>query len=180
MAASTYAARIAASTRAHPYAVVSAGLAVLEGPLHGGAGALAHRLIADATASGDPLGVLADRLRAEGWVPGFGHTLYQRHDPRAVALLGLLEAVPDPHGVRPVVTALVTAAGERLGTFPNSDFALAVLAHLTGMPADATEALVAAARSAGWIAHALEEYQAPASRHRPRGLYVGHGGPEDA
>ena len=173
VAASTYAARIAASTRAHPYAVVTAGLAVLDGPQHGGAGALAHRLIADAVASGDPLGVLAERLRGEGGVPGLGHSLYRAADPRAEALLRLIEPLPDPGGVRPVLQALVAAARDRLGTFPNSDFALAALAHLTGMSADATEAIVAVARSAGWIAHALEEYQAPAGRYRPRGLYVG-------
>ncbi|MDH6114596.1 citrate synthase [Kitasatospora sp. MAP12-15] len=173
VAPSTYAARIAASTRAHPYAVVTAGLAVLDGPMHGGAGALAHRLIADAVAGGDPLGVLAERLRGEGGVPGFGHSLYRTADPRAEALLRLVEPLPDPGGGWTVVRALVDAARERLGTFPNSDFALAALAYQSRMAADATETVVAVARSAGWIAHALEEYQAPVVRHRPRGLYVG-------
>ncbi|MFI9269850.1 citrate synthase [Kitasatospora sp. NPDC052896] len=176
VAASTFAARIAASTRAHPYAVVTAGLAVMDGPLHGGVGAAVHRLVADAVAGGDPLGVLAERLRGEageGGVPGFGHRLYRTHDPRAEALLRLLTPLPDPGGVKPAVDALAAAARERLGSFPNVDLALAALAHLTGMPADAAEAVFAVARTAGWLAHALEEYQAPAHRFRPQGLYLG-------
>ena len=173
MAASTYAARIAASTRAHPYAVVAAGLAALDGPMHGGAGALAHRLISDAVGSGDPVGVVAERLRDGSSVPGFGHLIYQRRDPRAEALLRLIEPLPDPGGVHAAVDGLLAVARERLGSFPNVDFALAVLAQMSGMTADAEEAIFAVARSAGWIAHALEEYQAPAVRYRPQGLYVG-------
>ena len=173
MAASTYAARIAASIRAHPYAVVAAGLSALDGPMHGGAGALAHRLISDARGIGDPVGVVAERLREGSSIPGFGHLIYQRRDPRAEALLRLIEPLPDPGGVHAAVDGLLAVARERLGSFPNVDFALAVLAQVSGMTADAQEAIFAVARSAGWIAHALEEYQAPAVRFRPQGLYVG-------
>src|SRR6185503_371934 len=94
IAASTLAARIAASTRAHPYAVVGAGLAVLDGPYHGAASGLAHALLSDAMASRDPVSTIASRLRTDGLVPGFGHPLYPDGDPRATALLAMLADGP--------------------------------------------------------------------------------------
>ncbi len=173
VAASTFAARVAASARAHPYAVVAAGLAALDGPMHGGAGALARRLLTDALDGGDPAGAIAARLRDDGRLPGFGHLIYQERDPRAEELLLAAEELPDPEGVRQTARTLTGLAADRLGTFPNVDFALALLARLCGMRLDAEEAVFAVARTAGWIAHALEEYQAPPVRHRPRGRYTG-------
>jgi citrate synthase len=172
IATSTYAARLAASTRANPYAVVSAGLAVLDGPLHGGAGALARRVLVRAHET-DPVTALAATLRETGFVPGFGHVLYRARDPRAEALLRLLDALPDPRGLRGATAELVQVAGDRFGAFPNSDLALALLAELCGFPEDAEETIFALARTVGWIAHALEEYAGEPLRHRPVGLYTG-------
>lgn len=167
LAASTLAARVAASTRAHPYAVVSAGLAAFDGPLHGAASGLVHQLLTDAVASGDPVGTISDRLRAGEAVPGFGHPLYPDGDPRATTLLALLPDVP------PVVTELAGAMLRRSGVAPNIDFAIAALALRHGMARDAGEAIFAVARTAGWIAHALEEYGDRPSRFRPSGSYAG-------
>jgi citrate synthase len=75
IAASTLAARVAASTRAHPYAVVGAGLAALDGPLHGAASGLAYALLAEAATRNDPVGTIAGHLRTGEPVPGFGHPL---------------------------------------------------------------------------------------------------------
>ena len=172
MATSTYAARLAASTRANPYAVVTAGLAVLDGPLHGGAGALARRVLGRAHET-DPVTALATTLRETGSVPGFGHVLYRAHDPRADTLLRLLDAFPDPRGLRAACTELIAVARDRFGTFPNSDLALALLTELSGFPPDAEETVFALSRTAGWLAHALEEYAAPPLRHRPTGIYTG-------
>ncbi|WP_042364384.1 citrate synthase [Streptacidiphilus neutrinimicus] len=172
IATSTYAARLAASTRANPYAVVTAGLAVLDGPLHGGAGALARRVLVRAHET-DPVTALAATLRETGSVPGFGHVLYRTRDPRAETLLRLLDPLPDPRGLRGVTAELVQVAADRFGAFPNSDLALALLAELCAFPLDAEEAIFALARTVGWIAHALEEYAAPPLRHRPAGLYTG-------
>jgi citrate synthase len=172
IATSTYAARLAASTRANPYAVVTAGLAVLDGPLHGGAGALARRVLVRAHET-DPVTALATTLRETGSVPGFGHALYRERDPRADALLRLLDALPDPRGLRGVAAGLVQVAGDRFGAFPNSDLALALLAELCAFPLDAEETVFALARTVGWIAHALEEYACEPLRHRPAGLYAG-------
>jgi citrate synthase len=172
IATSTYAARLAASTRANPYAVVTAGLAVLDGPLHGGAGARARRVLVQAHEA-DPVTALATTLRETGSVPGFGHVLYRARDPRAQTLLRLLEALPDPRGVRAVAAELIQVAADRFGTFPNSDLALALLAELCAFPPDAEETIFALARTVGWIAHALEEYASEPLRHRPSGRYSG-------
>jgi citrate synthase len=167
LAASTLAARVAASTRAHPYAVVSAGLAVLDGPLHGAASGLAHRMLTDAMNSGDPLATVSERLRTGDTVPGFGHHLYSDGDPRAVTLLELIDDVP------PILTELASTLTSRSGIAPNIDFAIAVLALRYDMPPGAGEAIFAIARTAGWIAHALEEYADRPSRFRPSGRYAG-------
>ncbi|MFE6133765.1 citrate synthase, partial [Streptomyces sp. NPDC056437] len=91
LAASTLAVRVAASARAHPYAVVSAGLGALDGPLHGAASGLAHRMLADVLERGGAAPVVADHLRVGRRVPGLGHRLYPAQDPRAEALFGALE-----------------------------------------------------------------------------------------
>jgi citrate synthase len=169
IAASTLAARVAASTRAHPYAVVGAGLAALDGPLHGAASTLAYALLADAVRTGDPITTISDHLRVGGPVPGFGHRLYPNGDPRAKTLLALLGDAPE----RPAIEAVTAAATQRSGTLPNIDFAIAAFALMNGMAADAGEAIFAVARTAGWIAHALEEYGDRPSRFRPSGRYAG-------
>ncbi|MCM3883298.1 citrate/2-methylcitrate synthase [Frankia sp. R82] len=173
LAVSTFAARVAASARADPYAVVAAGLAALDGPLHGGASRLAHRLIAEVLAGDDAVGVLSERLRAGQPVPGFGHPAYPDGDPRARALLQALSTVPAAQDACAAARQLVEAAGRERALRPNIDLALAVLTLAADMPADAGEVIFAVARTAGWLAHALEEYQERPLRLRPRGVYVG-------
>jgi citrate synthase len=169
LAASTLAARVAASTRAHPYAVVSAGLAALDGPLHGGLSGIAHLMLAEALERDDPVGSIADRLREGGSVPGFDHPLYPEGDPRATTLLGLLADGP----VKDCATELIDAMRTRSGAHPNIDFALATLTLQHDLSPDAGEAIFAVARTAGWLAHALEEYADRPSRFRPSGRYAG-------
>jgi citrate synthase len=171
LAASTFAARVAASTRAHPYAVVQAGLAALEGPLHGAASDLVYGLLTDAMRSRDPVGTISGRLRADGWVPGFGHPLYPAGDPRAAVLLEAAATGQSPAG--DTVRAMLAAMDRHSGAAPNVDFALAAFTLVHGMDADAGEAVFAVARTAGWIAHALEEYADEPSRFRPNGRYAG-------
>jgi citrate synthase len=178
LAASTFAARVAASTRAHPYAVVGAGLAAMDGPLHGAASGLAVQMLASAVSGGDALGTVSDRLRSGEGVPGFGHPLYPHGDPRAATLLDLLTALPsvpgvDADAVLGAVAAVADAMRARAGVAPNIDLALAAFTMLHDMPADAGEAIFAIARTAGWIAHAIEEYADQPSRFRPSSRYAG-------
>lgn len=170
LAASTFAARVAASTRAHPYAVVGAGLAAMDGPLHGAASGLATEMLRTAISSGNALDAISERLRTGGGVPGFGHPLYPAGDPRASTLLGLL---PADSAEAAAVTRIAGAMRARAGVEPNIDLALAAFTLRHEMPADAGEAIFAVARTAGWIAHAIEEYADQPSRFRPTGRYAG-------
>ena len=175
LAVSTLAGRVAASARAHPYAVVSAALGAFDGPLHGAAGSHAYRLVTDALHSGDPVAAYADRLRTQGHVEGFGHAAYPDGDPRARVLLRLLDAAGEefPPPVRAVAGGLRAAASRRGPGLPNVDFALPLLAHAYDMLPDAGEVIFIIARAVGWIAHALEEYEEPAMRFRYQGAYRG-------
>lgn len=179
LAASTLAVRVAASAHAHPYAAVSAGLGALEGPLHGAAGRLAHRMLAEALERGGAAPVVADHLRAGRRVPGLGHRLYAGEDPRARALFARLETLPQAAPALAAAREVVaTTAARRPGLHANVDLALAVLTVSCGMPAEAGETVFAVARTAGWIAHALEEYQERPLRMRPVGQYRGRRPPQ--
>ena len=173
LAASTLAARVAASTRSDPYAVVSAGLGPLSGPLHGGASRAARAMFDAAAGAGGASAAVADALRVYGRCPGFGHHVYRHGDPRAVALFDLLRSACGGSRAMSTVEGVMSAAQRRVPVPPNVDAALAALGHVTGMPADGGEAMFAIARSIGWIAHAMEEYQAAPLRFRPRAHFIG-------
>ncbi|MDP3175571.1 MAG: citrate synthase [Phenylobacterium sp.] len=162
--ASTFAARVAASTGASLAACALAGLATLTGPLHGGAAAGVAALLADAARDGAQSAVTA-RLAEGRAIPGFGHPLYQDGDPRAQALLGRFTPAA-------AAQSLSAAVHEATGAAPNIDFALAAMTQAISAPADAPFALFATARVAGWIAHALEQ-GAGGMLIRPRARYVG-------
>ena len=168
LAASTLAARVTASTWADPYLVVQAGLAALAGPLHGGASAGARRLIREVDEGTPAAEAIGRRLRDDQLIPGFGHRIYRERDPRADSLLDLLRG----EAALPSEDALVAVMRERRLPFPNVDFAIAALAERHAMVDVAGELVFAVARTAGWLAHATEEYR-HRLRFRPRGVYVG-------
>lgn len=168
LAASTLAVRVAASAHAHPYAVVSAGLGVLEGPLHGAASGLAHRMLREVVERGSAAPVVAEHLRAGRRVPGLGHRLYSGEDPRARVLFTLLEDMPEAAPALAAARDVASTAARHVPLHANIDLALAVLSVSTGMSAEAGETVFAVARTAGWIAHALEEYAERPLRLRPR------------
>jgi citrate synthase len=172
LAASTLAARVAASVRADPYAVVATGLGAVGGSLHGGASLGAEVMLASADSTADAPRVVGELLRRGERIPGFGHFVYKTGDPRAVLLLKLLRAAA-PDSQRLAVAEAVVAEGRRRALpQPNIEFALAALAAVAGMIPGAGEAIFAVARAAGWLAHALEEY-ARNMPIRPRGVYTG-------
>lgn len=162
--ASTFAARVAASTGASLAASALAGLAALSGPRHGGAAAAIQAFAAEALQT-SPREALALRLAEDRALPGFGHQLYSDKDPRAEALLERFE--PTPHLAR-LRAAVLTVTGLE----PNVDFALVALGETLKLPKDAPFALFAVARCAGWIAHAIEQNQT-GGLIRPRARYVG-------
>lgn len=176
MAASTLAARAAASARAHPYAVVAAGFGALDSALHGAVSAAVYSLLRRVQDGADPAAAVAAATRLGGaGIPGFGQLLYPEGDPRARLLLRLMRETADPQAeaalrVAEQVAAVVHA---RTGLHPTVDLALAVMALAWEMPADAGETVFAVARSAGWCAHAQDEYGRAPLRLRPIGHYVG-------
>jgi len=168
--ASTFVARCVASTGATPYAVVSAALGALSGRRHGGASARAEALFTEIARGGDPMAVMAGRLARGEDLPAFGQFLYPNGDPRAAAILdAVVRIVP---GTRNLIEA-AAAAGTRLtGRHPNVDFALAAVATGLGLPQSSALALFVVGRTAGWIAHAIEQYES-GILIRPRARYVG-------
>jgi citrate synthase len=172
LAASTVAARVAASVRADPYAVVSAGLATVSGTLHGGASLGIEALLEEIDRPERAATVVGTRLRRGERLRGFGHRLYPDGDPRAGFLLTRLRATAAGSPRMAVVDALLEATTRRGLPEPNVDLALAALAHVTAMTRGAAEAIFAVARTAGWIAHALEEYDRN-TPIRPRAVYTG-------
>ena len=172
LAASTLSARVAASVRADPYAVVGAGLGAMSGALHGGAALGAEVMLESASGPADAPRVVGELLRRGERIPGLGHFVYQTGDPRAVLLLDLIRAAAPESGRLAVAEAVLDEARRRALPAPNIEFGLAVLATLAGMISGSGEAVFAVARTAGWLAHALEEYDR-ATPIRPRGVYTG-------
>lgn len=162
--ASTFAARVTASTGAPLSASVLAGLAALSGPLHGNASQSMAGLVERAQAMGAE-GAASAHLRQGGALPCFAHRLYPDGDVRAKALMAAFEV--------PAMFRELAEAGERLtGEKPNIDFALAAMVAAFDLPIDAPLQIFALARSVGWIAHALEQVETGALI-RPRARYVG-------
>jgi citrate synthase len=162
--ASTFATRVTVSTGASLSAGVLAGLATLTGPLHGGASSSVRGLIETATRVG-PEAAVRNWLAQGRVFPAFGHPLYADGDPRARALLSMVN-------VPPLYAELAACVERVVGERPNVDFALAVLAAAFDLPAHAPLSIFALARCAGWLAHALEQAQT-GRLIRPRARYVG-------
>lgn len=172
LAASTLAARVAASVRADPYAVVAAGLGVLSGPLHGGASFGVEKLIAEVDEPARAPRVVGERLRRGERIPGFGHTVYGAGDRRGTFVFDLVAAAVPGHERLAAAHAVLAETRRRRLPEPNIDFAVGTLSAVAGMITGAGEAIFAVARTAGWLAHALEEYER-GTPIRPRAQYTG-------
>jgi citrate synthase len=116
--------------------------------------------------------VIGERLRRGERIPGIGHMVYREADGRARVLLDLVRAAAPGHPRLQAAEALLAEFAARGLPMTNIDFSLAALTAVAGMVTGAGEAVFAVARTAGWLAHALEEYAHP-SPLRPRAVYVG-------
>ena len=106
-------------------------------------------------------------------IPGFGHTIYRSQDPRFAALCAAVErAWPGDVRLR-VLDQYRRSIGTRTESAPNVDLALGFLTWMAEMDPGAGEAIFAVSRCAGWVGHAMEEYEERPLRLRPRGHYVG-------
>ncbi len=166
---SSFVARITASTGASLYAVVTAALAALSGPLHGGACERVEALLDEVRSRDRAAGVVTARRRRGEAIPGFGHRLYPAGDPRAAVILADARAVGGPAAEALDAVAEAMAAS---GELPTVDLALVALTEALGLPRGSAGHVFAVGRSAGWIAHALEQ-RGDGDLLRPRARYVG-------
>lgn len=168
---STFAARVAASTGADLYACLSAALGAFSGPRHGGASEQVERLVLEAGNPEGALAAVAERMRRGEKLPGFGHPLYPDGDARVAPLLALAVAArPRAPRVRTLL-ALIDAMARAHRPRPNVDVALAAVCGALDLPLGMGPAIFAIGRSAGWVAHVLEQ-QASGVLLRPRARFV--------
>ena len=176
--ASTFSARVTASTLTDPYAVVASAVGTLAGPLHGGANEDVLAMLEE-IGSPDQAGAYLDQaIAAKRKVMGFGHREYRVKDPRAVILQSFVEEMFDQFGhdtLYDVARALEREAESRLGPkgiYPNVDFYSGLVYRKLGIPRDLFTPVFAIARVAGWLAHWRE--QLGANRiFRPSQIYSG-------
>lgn len=164
--ASTLAARVAVSAGASLSAGALAALATLSGSRHGNAARAVLALAEDIAANPvDPVSGLREWLGEGRIVPGFGHPAYPDGDIRCAALLAQIDLPPAFRNLREAGLAVLDDA-------PNIDFALAALAAAHGLPPEAPVTIFALARTAGWLAHMLEQAES-GTLIRPRARYIG-------
>ena len=171
LATSTLAVRVAASTRTSVVGALQAGLGAVGGTAHAGAAAAVRRALIDLSCGG--AGPTALDL------PGFGHPVHRTADPRAVPLLDAVRTIATPRDWSVIGSALAGEVGGAPGSSgaPNVDFALGALSFVARMPPRAATAIFAVARSAGWIAHASEEFAEKPLRYRARAVARRRGAP---
>jgi citrate synthase len=175
--ASTFTARIVASTGADTGAAMSAAVGALSGPLHGGAPARVLPMLDEVARTHDPEGYVRNLLERHQRIMGFGHRVYRAEDPRARLLRKTAQELESPRFEvaeeleRVALAALREYKPDRpLET--NVEFWSAVVLDVAEIPHDLTPAMFACARVAGWSAHILEEKRT-GRLIRPSAQYVG-------
>jgi len=176
MNASTFTARVVASTLSDIHSAVTAAIAALKGPLHGGANELAMRMLQEIGEVGRAEAYVKDLIARKELIMGFGHRVYRTvDDPRATILRGLSrelgEATGEPrwYEISEAVEKVVLA---EKGLRPNVDFYAGSVLHYLGLPEDLFTPMFAAARASGWTAHIREQY-ADNRIIRPDSEYIG-------
>ena len=177
--ASTFTARITASTGADCGAAMSAAVGALSGPLHGGAPARVLPMLDEVASTGDPAGYVKNLLDRRGRIMGFGHRIYRAEDPRSRILKRTAQELGSARFE--VAEALEEAALAELRKrkpdyviATNVEFYSAVVLDVAEIPPDLTPAMFACSRVAGWSAHILEEKRT-GRLIRPSARYVGPG-----
>ncbi len=173
--ASTFAARVAASTLTDMYAAVTAAIATLKGPLHGGANEQVMEMLEEIGGVDVTEDYVKGKLREGGRIVGFGHRVYKTEDPRATVLRKLAQEVWERKGTLQWVQIQKRMEDLMLREkklYPNVDFYSATVYKALGIPRDLYTPIFAMARMAGWTAHVLEQYS-DNRLIRPRAEYVG-------
>lgn len=176
--ASTFTARVIASTGADAPAAVSGAIGAMSGPLHGGAPARVLPMVQQVEASGDPFGLVRGILDRKERLMGFGHRVYRAEDPRARVLRRtcLELGAPRYEAAAALEQAALAELRERRPDRPietNVEFWAAVILDFAGVPAAMMPAMFTCARTAGWSAHILEQKRL-GRIVRPSAVYDGH------
>lgn len=179
MNASTFSARVTASTLTDPYAVVASAVGTLGGPLHGGANEEVIAMLETIGSVENVRPFLDDCLQRKAKIMGFGHRVYKVKDPRATILQKLAEQLFDKFGYDKyydIAVELEHAVAEKLGgkgIYPNVDFYSGLVYRKMGIPTDLFTPVFAIARVAGWLAH-WKEQLVQNRIYRPTQVYNGH------
>ena len=173
--ASTFAARVAASTLSDLHSAVVAALCTLKGPLHGGANQVVMRTLQAIGSVENVPGYVRGALDRKERIMGFGHRVYKEGDPRARWLKEMSRQLAEETG-NPRWYEMSDRMEEEVkadkGLLPNVDFFSASVYTYLGMPIDLFTPIFAMSRVSGWIAHILEQY-ADNRLIRPRAEYIG-------
>lgn len=179
MNASTFAARVVASTEAGLVSSVVAGLCALKGPLHGGAPGPVLDLLDELESAGDPGAYILRELETGRRMMGFGHRIYRVRDPRAEVLKSAVRGLPQTQGRLAFAEKLETEILSQLRQWKpdrpletNVEYYTALLQEALGFPRSTFTCVFGLGRTAGWVAHAIEQ-ETTGRLIRPRSAYVG-------
>ncbi len=178
MNASTFSARVTASTLTDPYAVVASAVGTLGGPLHGGANEEVIGMLEEIASVENVRSYLENRLERKAKIMGFGHRVYKVKDPRATILQSLAEQLFEKFGhdkYYDIALEMEQVVAEKLGhrgIYPNVDFYSGLVYRKLGIPTDLFTPVFAIARVAGWLAH-WKEQLAENRIFRPSQVYSG-------
>jgi citrate synthase len=172
---STFGARVTASAATDLLGCLAAALSVLSGPRHGAMTDRVERLLDAMIDARDVKSFVSERLSVGEALPGFRHQLYPDGDPRAVPLLEAARkgrSPDDSESRRKALFALIDELARRRHPPPTIDFGLVAMRLKLGLPRGAAAHVFAVGRSAGWVAHILEQ-RTQGALLRPRARYVG-------
>lgn len=178
MNASTFSARVTASTLTDPYAVVASAVGTLGGPLHGGANEEVIQMLEEIGSVANVRPYLEDCLERKAKIMGFGHRVYKVKDPRATILQDLAQQLFAKFGsdkYYDIAVEMERVVEEKLahkGIYPNVDFYSGLVYAKLGIPTDLFTPIFAIARVAGWLAH-WKEQLAENRIFRPTQVYNG-------
>ncbi len=173
--ASTFTTRVVSGTLADVYGAVTAGIAALAGPLHGGANTNVMKMLLEIDDPGKVDGWLDEALAAKRKIMGIGHAVYKTEDPRATWLRKYSQHMGEKKGQMKwfeMSQKIEKLMHEKKGMFPNVDFYSASTYYLMGIPLDQYTPIFAVSRISGWTGHILEQY-ANNKLIRPRAEYIG-------
>ena len=173
--ASTFAARVTASTHADMYAAVTTALGTLKGPLHGGANERVMKMLNEITDVSEVEEYINTMLAQGQRVMGFGHRMYKKEDPRTRHLRVMSEKLcSEKANIRlyDISHRIEGHVFKARGIYPNVDFYSATVQHALGIPEEFYTTIFASSRISGWVAHILEQYKNN-RLIRPTSKYIG-------